>query len=352
MKKILSILLSAGVFLAFTSCGGGAPKNFTVTYETEKGTAPAPIIVEENTVLTADQLKPIEAKGFVFAGWFDGDTEAKADAYTVTKDVTLTAKWAEYSYSNFVGSWELYDEESPEELLVFKFANDKTVILNMNSYINLMDTVMTFTFSGTYELKEGKISFAYDKYQTYDNQGNLVWKLLSELDPQDPTGSQYLDMIADFNLKNAPYSVTDKAIELTIDGDKYSINKMKKRAVSETGLCLDDGKIWYMYFDGGDYAIEYEFKFNADGSFLTVARNSDEGDISEMEGKGTYEVYHNFLFADSTEGTVDGEPLTPDECSTFVSYIETSTGDTTFCMEGLLFEEKVQPFGEFIEITK
>lgn len=348
MKKILSILLSAGVFLALTSCGGGAPKNFTVTYETEKGTAPAPITVEENTVLTADQLKPIEAKGFVFAGWFDGDTEAKADAYTVTKDVTLTAKWAEDLYPKFVGSWELYDEESPEELLVFKFANDKTVILNMYSY--LMHGVMIFTFSGTYELKEGKISFAYDKYQTYDKQGNWVWKLLSELDPLDPDESQYLDMIADFNLKNAPYSVTDKAIELTIDGDKYSLNKMKKRDVSETGLCLDEGKIWYKYFDYEDYTHESEFKFNVDGSFLVDSRYKDKGDISEMEIKGTYEVYHNFVFGDDTERTKDGVPITP--YGTFVAYIETSTGETTFCMEGSLFEEKNLPFGTFEKMIK
>lgn len=70
---------------------------FTVTFKTAHGKNPASIEVEKDTVLTAEQLKKLTFEGFIFKGWFDGETEAKAGEYKVTKDVTLTAKWKESS---------------------------------------------------------------------------------------------------------------------------------------------------------------------------------------------------------------------------------------------------------------
>ena len=72
---------------------------YTVTYSSEYGTAPASITVTENTVLTAEQLPELSTEGKTFGGWFDGDTKAEAGKYTVTKTVTLTARWDVNTYT-------------------------------------------------------------------------------------------------------------------------------------------------------------------------------------------------------------------------------------------------------------
>ena len=55
---------------------------------------PADLTVESGTVLTAEQLKPLSyTENYAFVGWYDGETEALAGTYKVTKAVTLTAQW-------------------------------------------------------------------------------------------------------------------------------------------------------------------------------------------------------------------------------------------------------------------
>lgn len=101
LKKFFFIMTVAFIAIAsFMSCDllNGQElktKKYTVTYLTAQGTAPAQIEVEENTVLTAEQLPELTADGYIFGGWYDGETVAVAGTYTVTKDVTLVAKWEE-----------------------------------------------------------------------------------------------------------------------------------------------------------------------------------------------------------------------------------------------------------------
>ena len=67
---------------------------YTVKFETEHETAPTSITVESGTKLTAEQLKVLpDTDDNIFEGWYDGETQAKGDEYTVTKDVTLVARW-------------------------------------------------------------------------------------------------------------------------------------------------------------------------------------------------------------------------------------------------------------------
>lgn len=68
---------------------------FAKGYNTEyEGDLPADLTVETDTVLTTEQLKPLaDTEKYVFAGWYDGETEAVAGTYKVTQDVTLTAQW-------------------------------------------------------------------------------------------------------------------------------------------------------------------------------------------------------------------------------------------------------------------
>ena len=68
-----------------------------VSYYTNYGTPPSSFYAEENTVLTSEQLPELEYDGYIFEGWYDGDTKAVAGEYKVTKNVRLTAKWIQNS---------------------------------------------------------------------------------------------------------------------------------------------------------------------------------------------------------------------------------------------------------------
>ena len=67
---------------------------YKVSYTTEYGTTPSTITVEENSILTDNQLPKLSYyDGYTFNGWYDDNTEALPQKYMVTKNVTLTAKW-------------------------------------------------------------------------------------------------------------------------------------------------------------------------------------------------------------------------------------------------------------------
>ncbi|MBQ4235512.1 MAG: InlB B-repeat-containing protein, partial [Treponema sp.] len=68
---------------------------FTVTYSSQYGTAPSAINVEENSVLSAEQLPELSDDAAVFKGWYAGDTKAVPGEYQVTNNVTLTARWSQ-----------------------------------------------------------------------------------------------------------------------------------------------------------------------------------------------------------------------------------------------------------------
>lgn len=98
MKKLVRaglILLASVVVLA--GCKNDSvpevPK-YTVKFDTAHGTTPASITVESGTKLTTEQLQALpDTEDNIFEGWYDGETQAKGGEYTVTKDVTLLARW-------------------------------------------------------------------------------------------------------------------------------------------------------------------------------------------------------------------------------------------------------------------
>ena len=92
----LALLAITGL-LALAGCKNDTvpePTRYTVKFETAHGTAPADITVVSGTKLTAEQLKVLDSTdNYIFEGWYDGETKAEGGTYTVTKDVTLVAKW-------------------------------------------------------------------------------------------------------------------------------------------------------------------------------------------------------------------------------------------------------------------
>ncbi|MBO5731272.1 MAG: InlB B-repeat-containing protein [Treponema sp.] len=98
MKKLVlvGLVLLASVMVLAGCKNDSVPEvpKYTVKFETEHRTAPASITVESGTKLTAEQLKALpDTEDNIFEGWYDGETQAKGGEYTVTKDVTLVARW-------------------------------------------------------------------------------------------------------------------------------------------------------------------------------------------------------------------------------------------------------------------
>ncbi len=94
------VLLAITGLLALAGCKNDSvpePTRYTVKFETAHGTAPGDITVESRTKLTAEQLKGLaDTADYIFEGWYDkadGTQEQVKEGYTVTKDVTLEAKW-------------------------------------------------------------------------------------------------------------------------------------------------------------------------------------------------------------------------------------------------------------------
>ena len=92
MPAIVSVTGPATYTAEFT----GTRRGYTVTFETEHGTAPAPVSVEYGSVVPAQN--DLSASGWIFQGWYK---DAARETYwdfandTITGDTTIYAKWVE-----------------------------------------------------------------------------------------------------------------------------------------------------------------------------------------------------------------------------------------------------------------
>lgn len=165
-KGLAALLMALAIVFGSASCemsiGSSEPAFYTVSYETEHGTAPERISVEEGTVLTADQLPSLTAEGYTFGGWYDGESKVEA-GYKVTKDVTLTAKWTANTYTVTLNS------------------NGSTVTITATYGKPLPDfeTIPTLegsTFGGYYTEQYAKGTKFIDK----DGKGSTAWNLTED----------------------------------------------------------------------------------------------------------------------------------------------------------------------------
>jgi uncharacterized repeat protein (TIGR02543 family) len=96
--------------------------SFEVIYESEFGTVPDAISVEENTKLTKEQLPALVYNGYSFLGWYVDDEKIIADKYTITKNIILKAKWKQIGY---LVTFETNCETSiPKKILSYLRQND------------------------------------------------------------------------------------------------------------------------------------------------------------------------------------------------------------------------------------
>ena len=93
---------------------------YSVEYQTEKDTDSTPTIIRglENTILSAEQLPELSETGWIFDGWYDGETKAISGEYVITKDVTLVAKWSPATVSYTVKHCQQNIEDDEYTFLV------------------------------------------------------------------------------------------------------------------------------------------------------------------------------------------------------------------------------------------
>ena len=101
LKKLLISMLSLACLtvtaFAFASCDGEQEiPTYTVTFYTDGGNTIAPQTVEKGEKAERPQIPTKE--GYTFMGWYCGDEEWSFVGYTVTEDITLTARWREEGY--------------------------------------------------------------------------------------------------------------------------------------------------------------------------------------------------------------------------------------------------------------
>ena len=122
MKKLVlvGLVLLASVMVLVGCKNDSVPETpkFTVTFETDHGTAPKDLVVESVTKLTAEQLPSLaDTDDYIFEGWqVKGTTTLVQAGFEVTKDVTLVAKWRDRGTTSGVtfdppdGTKFFYDE--------------------------------------------------------------------------------------------------------------------------------------------------------------------------------------------------------------------------------------------------
>ncbi len=158
MKKYFSFLFAAVVLFTTISCSY-QPLICNVSYDTQGSGKQFPAIsVSYGSKLTDAQLPNLSAEGKLFGGWFKESgctTKWDKDTDTVTKDITLYAKWQNASpLIPLVPSTEVFTvtfntrglSAAPSEI---KVANGETI-----SNMPANPTHFTWDFEGWYKDKK------------------------------------------------------------------------------------------------------------------------------------------------------------------------------------------------------
>ena len=71
---------------------------YTVSYSTERGSAPAAKTYDYNTALSASDLPQLSQYGYTFGGWYSGSTKI-TEGHRLTAPLSLTAQWIPVKYT-------------------------------------------------------------------------------------------------------------------------------------------------------------------------------------------------------------------------------------------------------------
>ena len=170
MKKRVLMLLGAAVMaLSLGACKDkkssepdqqqNVQQTFTVAFEVD-GVRVATARVKDGEKVTQQIDDPVKT-GYVFLGWYEGETKVDLATYVVTKNVTLVAKFEEFhvpeyninetkdnsrTYYLVVGWWECTDYEKDTETGEYKLDENGNRIPKLTSHLT-PETVRLFYYN-------------------------------------------------------------------------------------------------------------------------------------------------------------------------------------------------------------
>ena len=95
-KRLLLLLLLISLGLLLIGCGTKTVYH-TVKFDSNGGTAQQSVAIESGNILT--KPKDPEWVGYIFLGWYNGETLWDFENNAITSDVTLKAKWHRITYT-------------------------------------------------------------------------------------------------------------------------------------------------------------------------------------------------------------------------------------------------------------
>ena len=239
------------------------PQEFTITFDSNGGT-----LVENQIVLEKEKIVEPEAptkEGYVFAGWYNGETKWDFAVFTVTKNYTLVAHWTE----------EVVVPPAPTTYTVTfnsdggSVVRNQTINENSTARVPAEPTKTGYSFAGWYLEDElfdfetpitGNITLVakWDEISytvTFDsNGGTLVTAQtirggLKATKPQDPTkegfkfSGWYLgDVLFDFNTAiNSNITLTAKwtAVTYTVTFDSDGGTAVEGQTIPYNGVITE-----------------------------------------------------------------------------------------------------------------
>ena len=260
------VLLAITGLLALAGCKNDTvpePTRYTVKFETAHGTAPADITVESGTKLTAEQLEGLaDTADYIFEGWYDGETKAKGGTYTVTKDVTLEAKWrergvtAEVSFSVDENGRVALSSEIRDATIYYTI-NGSGPDENSSKYgepIEISSKTIIKAYAQGAELKPSDVvektylvvTFNTDGKDTKTETVESGQKATKPTDPTDPTnGDMVLDGWYTSKDDGTTLAATAYSFDTPVEGDitLYAWWLPKPGTVVSDGLTIDEIKL-------------------------------------------------------------------------------------------------------------
>ena len=238
-------------------------KKYTVTVVNNiqnAGTIAGAGQIEEGKSTT---LKATAADGYTFLGFFDGETELSTNpeyTFTVSKDVTITAKWTAKSYNLVVKSFSNVDpdnvvEFTDESLGTVEYTNEHDGVYTTGEIITLTATPATgYQFNGWYleDLVEGDHLISLDEEHEF------------AMLPQNAT------IKAIFGTKKCTIEIVanmpEAAFELTIDLEDGT-EKIGEAAIADYGMEVN---IFANKNNGYSFLGFYEYREDGDYSTSTL----------------------------------------------------------------------------------
>lgn len=87
--------ISAAAQFSAIPAGGSTTDKYTLSFETNGGSAVKAVTAEKNAVIDLTKYAPTK-EGYDFSGWYsDSKLTTAVTSVTMTKDITVYAKWTE-----------------------------------------------------------------------------------------------------------------------------------------------------------------------------------------------------------------------------------------------------------------